>query len=220
MQPAAIFDMDGLLIDSEPLWKQAEREVFARVGVTIPPELAEITMGLRTDEVTEFWYARKPWTGASLAEVENAVIERVGELIAAQGEPLPGVMRVLDFFTERNYRIAIASNSPDVLIDAVLRKLAIGNYFDALCSSVHESQGKPHPGVYVTAAARLGVAPERCLVFEDSAPGIRAAKAAQMTAIAVPAPELAGDPAFALADLRLESLLEWRAAHAAALGFY
>ena len=216
---AILFDMDGLLIDSEPLWKDAEREVFARVGVTIPAALAEITMGLRTDEVTAFWYARQPWSGASLEEVENAVIEQVGELIATRGAALPGVAQVLDFFAARKYRMAIASNSPDVLIDAVLRKLAIGHYFQVLCSSVHEPQGKPHPGVYLTAAARLGVAPERCLVFEDSVPGIRAAKAAGMTAVAVPAPELAHDPAFALADLRLGSLREWSAARAAALGF-
>jgi sugar-phosphatase len=116
------------------------------------------------------------------------------------------------------YPIGLASNSPDVLIEAALRKLAISEHFSALCSSVHEPQGKPHPGVYFTVAARLGVAPSRCLVFEDSVPGVRAAKAAGMATVAVPPPELFADPAFAVADLKLASLRDFTAEHAAALG--
>jgi sugar-phosphatase len=214
VQCAAIFDMDGLLIDSEPLWQQAEREVFGSVGVRITPEQAEVTMGLRTDEVTAYWYARQPWTGRSLADVENAVIARVAQLIATQGEPKPGVDHALDFFARRRYRIGLASNSPELLIDAVLRRLAIGRHFAALCSSVHEARGKPDPAVYLTAAAKLGVSPSHCVVLEDSAPGVRAAKAAGMIVIAVPPAEHADDPAFAIADFKIASLLEVSAVHA------
>jgi sugar-phosphatase len=217
MQGAVIFDMDGLLIDSEPLWKTAEREVFACVGVTITPELAEITMGLRTDEVTAFWYERQPWAGPSLADVENAVIDRVAQLIEERGEPKDGVERILRFWRERRFPIGLASNSPDRLIAVAMRKLAVGHYFDALCSSVHERQGKPHPAVYLTAAAKLGVPPASCVVFEDSVPGVHAAKAANMSVVAVPAPEHFHDPGFAVATLKLRSLREFDAPHAAAL---
>ena len=95
---AVIFDMDGLLIDSEPLWRNAEREVFARVGIEITDELAEATKALRTDEVTQHWFNYRPWSGPSLAEVEAAVIERVGELVRADGAPMHGVHYILEFF--------------------------------------------------------------------------------------------------------------------------
>jgi mannitol-1-/sugar-/sorbitol-6-/2-deoxyglucose-6-phosphatase len=217
MDRGVVFDMDGLLIDSEPLWKIAEREVFASVGVEVTAEMAEATMALRTDEVTEYWYRHRPWSGPSLKDVENAVIERVAVLIEQRGRPKDGVHYIVDLFERLGYRIGLASNSPDVLIDIVVRKLALGERLHALCSSVHEVSGKPSPFVYLTAAAKLGVAPQRCLAFEDTVTGVTAAKAAAMTAIAVPAAEQLDDPGFAIADLTLDSLTAFTAEHAAAL---
>ena len=216
-EKAVIFDMDGLLIDSEPLWRDAEREVFARVGIEITDELAEATKALRTDEDTQHWFNYRPWSGPSLAEVEAAVIERVGELMRADGAPMHGVHYILEFFRERGYRIGLASNSPDALIATALDKLGIADFFTATASSVHERRGKPDPAVYLTAAAKLRVAPERCLVFEDSVIGVLAGKAAGMTTVAVPPAARFGDGEYAVAHLKLPSLAAFTAEHEAAL---
>lgn len=209
--------MDGLLIDSEPLWRHAEREVFARVGIEITDELAEATKALRTDEVTQHWFNYRPWSGPSLAEVEAAVIERVGELMRTDGAPMHGVRYILEFFRERGYRIGLASNSPEALIATALEKLDVADFFQATASSVHERRGKPDPAVYLTAAAKLRVAPEHCLVFEDSVIGVLAGKAAGMTTVAVPPPARFGDEEYAVAHLKLPSLAAFTAAHEAAL---
>jgi HAD superfamily hydrolase (TIGR01509 family) len=145
------------------------------------------------------------------------VIERVAELIERRGRPKDGVHYILDLFERLGFRMGLASNSPDVLIDIVVRKLGIRGRLEALCSSVHEASGKPSPLVYLTTATRRGVAPQRCLAFEDTVTGVTAAKAAAMTAIAVAAAEQLDDPGFAIADLKLDSLTAFTAEHATAL---
>ena len=217
MLRAAIFDMDGLLIDSEPLWRDAERDVFATVGIDITDELAEATNALRTDAVTEHWFNYQPWIGPSLLDIENAVIDRVGELIRARGTMLPGVIETLDYFATRGYRLGLASNSPDVLIATATRKLGIHARFEVLSSSVHERLGKPDPAVYLTTAAKLGVQAAQCIVFEDSAIGVQAGKAAGMKTVAVPPAAHYADQSFAIADLKLPSLALFKPAHEAAL---
>ena len=217
MRRAVIFDMDGLLIDSEPLWRKAEREVFSTVGIDITDEMAEATKALRTDEVTQHWFHFRPWTGPGLADVENAVIDRVADLMRLEGRAKQGVDYLLSFFAGRGYRIGLASNSPDVLIEIATTKLGIAAYFSAAVSSVHERRGKPDPAVYLTAAAKLGVPPARCVVFEDSVTGLVAAKGAGMKTVAVPPPERYDDEGFAIADLRLSSLDAFGPEHEAAL---
>jgi beta-phosphoglucomutase-like phosphatase (HAD superfamily) len=213
MERAVIFDMDGLLIDSEPLWRQAELAVFAGVGIEITDEMAEVTKALRTDEVTSYWYNYRPWTGPSLQDVENAVIDRVGELMRAGGRAKDGVPEILGHFAARGYRIGLASNSPDSLISIALDKLGIAPLFHATASSVHERHGKPDPAVYMSAARQLGVAPGACIVFEDSVIGVQAGKAAGMRTVAVPPAERFEDAGYDIADLKLASLRAFTAAH-------
>jgi sugar-phosphatase len=217
MDRAAIFDMDGLLIDSDPLWRQAEQTIFGGLGIAITDEMAETTKALRTDVVTAHWYRYKPWTGATLAEVENAVIEQVGTLMRGVGRPLDGVPEILERFASEGVRIGLASNSPDALIAIALEKLGIAHFFAATASSTHERYGKPDPAVYLTAARKLGVSPAACIVFEDSVIGVQAAKAARMTAIAVPPSRCFDDAGYALADLKLPTLSAFTPAHAASL---
>jgi mannitol-1-/sugar-/sorbitol-6-/2-deoxyglucose-6-phosphatase len=217
MDRAAIFDMDGLLIDSEPLWRQAELAIFASVGIEITDEMAEVTKALRTDDVTAYWYNHRPWSGPTLQQVENAVIERVGELMRTAGRAKDGVHEILERFVAGGYRIGLASNSPDSLIAIALDELGITGYFDTTASSVHERHGKPDPAVYVSAARRLGVPPAACIVFEDSVIGVQAGKAARMTTVAVPPAEHFDDPGYGIADLKLPSLRAFTAAHEAQL---
>jgi HAD superfamily hydrolase (TIGR01509 family) len=217
MDRAVIFDMDGLLIDSEPLWRQAELAIFATVGIEITDEMAEVTKALRTDATTAYWYNYRPWSGPTLHEVENAVIDRVGELMRTAGRAKDGVPEILEHFAARGYRIGLASNSPDSLIAIALDRLGITGYFDTTASSVHEREGKPDPAVYASAARRLGVAPAACIVFEDSVVGVQAGKAAGMTTVAVPPAEHFDDAGYDIADLKLRSLLAFTAAHEAQL---
>jgi HAD superfamily hydrolase (TIGR01509 family) len=210
---AVIFDMDGLLIDSEPLWRLAEIDVFNEIGVPLTEELALTTMGLRTDEVVEHWFARHPWPGPSLKEVEARIESRVIDLVRERGGPLPGARELVALLRERGYPLAVASSSSSEIIAAVVRQIGIGGAFDVLQSAEHEPYGKPHPGVFIAAAHALSVAPADCLAFEDSANGVLAAKAARMRCIAVPDAAVRDDRRFCIADAVLTSLTEFDPDH-------
>lgn len=205
---AVIFDMDGILIDSEPLWRIAEVEGLAAAGVRITEKDAEETTGLRTDEVVEYWHARYPWTDPPRKEIEARIITRLIALVRERGEPKPGAYDALALL-EGRYPLAVASSSASEIIAAVLETMGIGRYFAVTQSAEHEPFGKPHPGVYIETAHRLGVEPWRCLAIEDSPNGVIAAKAARMRCIAVPDPVLADDRRFGAADLILPSLTEF-----------
>jgi sugar-phosphatase len=207
---AIIFDMDGLLVDSEPLWRIAEIETLSAVGVPITEEDAVQTTGLRTDEVVELWYARYPWPDPPRKEIEARIITRLIALVRERGELMPGVIETLQAVSGAGYPLAIASSSSSEIITAVLDTLGIASYFQVAQSAEHEPYGKPHPGVYIEAARRLGVEPRHCLAFEDSPNGVIAAKAARMRCIAVPDPALADDHRLRAADLILPSLAEFR----------
>jgi len=203
---AVIFDMDGLLIDSEPLWRIAETQAMNAVGVPMVEEDGFLTMGLRTDEVVEFWYARYPWQTPSKTEVGSAIVRNVIALIEERAEAMPGAIDAVRGVREAGYRVGLASSSSMDIIDAVLGKIGLRNDFGALQSAEHEPYGKPHPAVYIECARALGVAPSRCLALEDSPAGVLAAKAAKMLCIAVPPPELREDGRYCIADLQLDSL--------------
>ncbi len=213
MFAAAIFDMDGLLIDSEPFWSIAEKEVFGNVGVNVTEQLAIETSRMTTKEVTGYWYRLQPWPNKSLEEIEQAVIEKVGQLIDDKGTIMPGVESTLQFFKERDYKIGLATNSPNVLIQIVLRKLGIEHYFDATSSSDAEVNGKPAPDVYLATARKLRVNPANCIAFEDSKTGIQAALAAGMKVIAVPDQANCYDTGFGIADIIMSCLDQFSEEH-------
>ncbi|MGB0944783.1 MAG: hexitol phosphatase HxpB [Marinomonas sp.] len=217
MITAAIFDMDGLLFDSEPLWQEAEYQVFSRLGVRVTPELSAITAAMTTKEVTEFWYQQHPWQGDSLASVEQAVIDQVERLIKQKGEAKPGVKEILNFCKEQGLKIGLATNSPYQLIPVILDALKVRHYFDVITSSDQVEKGKPAPDVYLKTAQRLNVEPKQCMVFEDSPSGLAAGVAADMKVIVVPQKEHYDNPKFALSQFKLASLLDFTKLHLAAL---
>jgi HAD superfamily hydrolase (TIGR01509 family) len=198
--------MDGVLIDSEPLWKIAEKKAFARVGIAMTTEMCNLTMGYRTNEVVDYWFHRQPWTGSSQEIVSEDLITTVIEEILNRGKILPGVKDALAFLKFRNVPIALASSSPTRIIDVVLDKLGIRSYFDVIQSAEKEEYGKPHPAVFITTAKRLKIHPFYCMVIEDSVNGVIAAKAARMKAVAVPDGSQAGDKRFLVADAILPDL--------------
>lgn len=207
---AAIFDLDGLLIDSEPLWQQSEMECFAEIGVPLTQEQVEETLGMRTDEVVCLRFDQFGWDEEThpLEEVDERITQRVIELIVADGKPRDGVFQTLDFVEARGLRRAVASSSRVSVIEAALGALGIAERFELIHSAELELLGKPHPGVYLTAARRLDLPPSECLAFEDSLAGIESAKEAGMTCIAVPDRSVIGKPGLERADLVLSSLAQ------------
>lgn len=206
---AVIFDMDGLLIDSEPFWKQAEYDVFSSVGVEVTAELATLTAAMTTREVTEFWFAKQPWQNASLEEVENRVVERVKYLIETQGQAMHGVHDLLDSLQQAKVKIGLATNSPKNIIPSVLQRLNIADYFMAYSSADEVSQGKPAPDVYQLTLEKLGIEAHQCIAFEDSLGGIKAALGAGIKAIAIPHPDEFDHDKFDLAPHKLKNLSEF-----------
>lgn len=203
---ALIFDMDGVLIDSEPLWRRAEIETFGEVGVVLEEADCFQTQGLRIDEVVAFWYARTPWAGRSLDDVAKTVISRMAGLIRSEGEPMPGALSSIEWATKSTWRLALASSSSNLLIQTVLDRFGITDRFEFTRSAEDEKSGKPHPGVYLSAARDLQLEPAVCVAVEDSVHGVTSARSAGMRCIAIPPPETRDDARFASATLRLDSL--------------
>ncbi|MEL4016757.1 hexitol phosphatase HxpB [Dryocola clanedunensis] len=205
---AAIFDMDGLLIDSEPLWDEAELEVMAALGVDITRrnELPD-TLGLRIDVVVDLWFAQQPWNGPSREEVTQRVIARAISLVEERQPLLPGVREAITLCKAQGLKVGLASASPLHMLERVLEMFALREHFDAIASAEHLPYSKPHPQVYLDAAAKLGVDPLCCVTLEDSVNGMIATKAARMRSIVVPAEENRANPRWCLADVKLESLL-------------
>ncbi len=205
---AIIFDMDGVLVDSEPLWVRAEIEVFGEVGVVLEESDCAQTKGLRTDDVIAYWLARRPWRGTPPSEVEAKLVARVAALVGEEGMALRGVASALAVAHDEGRKVGLASSSPSPIIAATLARLGLAGAFDVVQSAETEPFGKPHPGIFLRTAALLGVNAVDCLVLEDSLIGVLAAKAARMTCIAVPFGHPAHDPRFAIADDVIGSLEE------------
>ena len=209
---AVVLDMDGLLIDTEPVWRAAQSAVFAGIGVTLSERDLIDSTGQPVEELIPVWRRRSP--GPDLAstelsddEIADRIIDQVIGYVKARGQPMAGVTAAIALFERYGLRLAIASSSPLRLIDAVCDRLGLAR-IAVRCSAREEVRGKPAPDVYLTAARRLGVAPAQCLAVEDSLNGLASARAAGMTCIAVPDPLLAADPRYRDADLVLRSLTD------------
>jgi sugar-phosphatase len=207
---AVVLDMDGLLIDTEPVWRAAQSAVFAGIGVTLSERDLIDSTGQPVEELIPVWRRRSP--GPDLAstefsddEIADRIIDQVIGYVKARGQPMAGVTAAIALFERYGLRLAIASSSPLRLIDAVCDRLGLAR-IAVRCSAREEVRGKPAPDVYLTAARRLGVAAAACLALEDSPNGIASARSAGMRCVAVPDPLLAEDPRYREADLVLPSL--------------
>jgi mannitol-1-/sugar-/sorbitol-6-/2-deoxyglucose-6-phosphatase len=211
---AAVLDMDGVLIDTEPVWRAAQSDVFAGFGVALSEGDLLDSTGQPIEELIPVW-RRRPVAGGEMAvradpgltdtEIANLIVDRVIAHVTAEGQPMPGVTAAIALFERCGLRLAIASSSPLRLIDAVCDRLGLTR-IEVRCSAMDEARGKPAPDVYLAAARRLGVAAASCLALEDSPAGIASARSAGMRCVAVPDPLLAADPRYREADLILESL--------------
>jgi len=209
---AVVLDMDGLLIDTEPVWRAAEKEVFGELGLELSEDDMLSTMGRRIVELVAHWRRVRPWPGAETGEPSDAaiadrVVDRMVAHVRARGEPMAGVGPAFALLRRLGLQIAIASSSSHRLIDAVCERLQL-EWIEIRCSADDELRGKPAGDVYLTAARRLGLSPAVCVAIEDSPNGVLSARAAGMRCIAVPDRLLAEDPRYAEAQLVLGSLDE------------
>lgn len=211
---AAIFDMDGLLIDSEPLWDQAELDIFASLGVDITRrhELPD-TLGLRIDQTVRMWFEALPWNGPDQQEVTQYIIARALALVEETRPLLPGVEQALQLCQQQGLKIGLASASPLHMLERVLEMFDLRKYFDVLASAEALPYSKPHPQVYLDAAAKLGIDPLNCVTLEDSFNGMIATKAARMRSIVVPAADHRDDARWALANVILDDLTQLKPEH-------
>jgi HAD superfamily hydrolase (TIGR01509 family) len=204
-----IFDMDGLLIDSEPLWETAGMETLASFDINLSREEYYRSTGLRTKEWIEFWFSHFNIDRQHAAEAIKTIHKKAIEYIDREAPAFPGTNNIIEFFKERQFKIGLATSSPLALVDVVLAKLKLETKFDVLTSAEHLSYGKPHPQVYIDCAAALKSTPISCLCFEDSFNGMIAAKAAKMKCVVVPHVSHQNDARWGAADRKLNALTEF-----------
>ena len=198
--------MDGVLVDSEPLWKIAMEEVFSGLGSKLNKEDFQKTVGLRIDEVIHFWNVTENWGVIDESKVEEDIITKMEELIKKNPFPLKGVVETLSYLKSKRLKIGLATSSSKRLINAVLNSLNIKEFFDFTWSAEDESHGKPHPAVYLSVAKALDVSPTKCLVIEDSYNGVISGLAARMKVVCIPEKTHFPNPKLALADFQFESM--------------
>jgi HAD superfamily hydrolase (TIGR01509 family) len=204
---AVVFDLDGVLVDSEPVWEDVRRALVAEYGGHWAPDAQQRLMGMSTGEWAGY-LSRDLGVGLPADDVAALVIERMINRYATDLPLLPGAVDAVRRMAEHG-PLGLASSSPPVLIDTVLTAADIRSLFAATLSSEAVDRGKPAPDVYLAVADRLGVPARRCAAVEDSSNGLRSAAAAGMRVIAVPHPRYppAAD-ALEAADVVLTSLAE------------
>lgn len=201
-----IFDMDGLLIDSEPLWKEAADELLLSYEKQLTPKQYRITTGLRTKEFLEHWFTFFNIPADNIIIDEQVLVHKVIELVKQKGKAMPGLEHIFKLFIDRNFKIGLASSSPVELIDVVTGILGIRSHLHAITSASHLPFGKPHPEVYINCAGQLHSSPQTCLCFEDSFNGLIAVKAAKMKCVVVPGMYENKDPKWGAADIKISTL--------------
>lgn len=210
MIQAVIFDMDGLLIDTEPEWQVLERDfVRQKTGIVLTPDMQKQTLGLRTIEMIRHWYAFKPWSKPDFSGDEKELDQKMKAYYTKDAVLMKGVREILSFFRNKKIRIALASSSPFFLIHTFLDHFGLDSFFDICHSAEEEEYGKPHPAVYLTTARLLGTEPSCILAFEDSCNGLISAKKAGMKTVFIPDKRHFNPECLSFSDLMLESLLDF-----------
>jgi HAD superfamily hydrolase (TIGR01509 family) len=214
---AVVFDMDGLLVDSEPVWDNARKWMAEGIGRPWTTDDHQAVMGVSTQEWADYMIDRLGLT-LSAQEVIDAIIERMVEMYRAGIPYLPGAVDAVDLAVA-HYRTAVASGSHPTLIDTVTADGAMQGKFEVIVAADEVGVGKPAPDVYLAAAERLGVKPQECVCLEDSGNGILSGVRAGMKVIAVPDPRFPpSQDVLEQADLVLASLTELTQERLARLG--
>ncbi|PJG82480.1 hexitol phosphatase HxpB [Caviibacterium pharyngocola] len=207
MKKAFIFDMDGLLINSEPLWQATGIEVLNAHAIPVTLENMLQWTGSPVPVIVEKACALYQIKADQAVISEQFLAKAIDNIIKAK-PIMPFVRETLNLLKAKGYRMAIASASPRYMLDAIVQSLDIADFFDVI-SSAHELEyNKPHPQVYLNACQQLGLKPKECVGVEDSKVGMTAVKSALMTCIVVPHSDVAHHGYWQLADYQLNHLGE------------
>ena len=216
MIEAVIFDLDGVLVDSEPVWEQVRRRYVAEHGGTWQPDTQSRLMGMSTGEWARY-LSEELGVDRSAETVADEVVAEMVRRYDADLPLMPGAVDAVRRMAAR-WRLGLASSSPSRLIDRLLEDARLTKVFEVTLSTEDVARGKPDPDVYLNVAQRLRLAPQVCAAVEDSSNGLRSAAAAGMAVIAVPHPVYPPRPeALALARLTIDDLAGLTVARVAAL---
>jgi sugar-phosphatase len=204
-----IFDMDGLLIDSEPFWRAAEVKVFNHFDVPFTEEMCRETVGMRIDEVVVHWSVTYPHIQEKVKVIADAIQDELIFLVKKSGQALPGVIPTLEMLKKNERRCALASSSSMRIINEVVKALNIIDYFEVIHSAEFEKYGKPHPDVFLSTAKMMQTTADRCVVYEDSKNGLLAGLAANMKVVLIPEFPFEDTDWFAQAHKKLNSLADF-----------
>ena len=208
-----IFDIDGLLIDSEPLWHEAATDTFKSYGVQLTNAMYASTTGLRTKEFVDWWFQYFKIDMQHAPDAEREIVSGVLKKIEEKASIMQGVPHIFDFFANKEFKIGLATSSPPELIDLVVRMTGIGPYLSATSFAEFLPYGKPHPQVYLNCAEAMNSKPTECVCFEDSFNGMIAAKAARMKCVVIPHHSQTKEEKWGAADLKLSSLQNFGELH-------
>jgi len=204
---AVLFDMDGVLIDSEPIYFEIEQQSFAHFGVTVGEEEHHSYVGTTLESMWRSIRHRhrlSPPVEELLAYHQERVLSEMGR---RELRPTEGVERFVRSLSESKIKAAVASSSSHALIDIILNRTGLRSLFTVCVSGEDVERGKPEPDIFLRAAALLGLAPSACLVIEDSFNGIRAARKAGMSCVGFKNPN-SGKQDLSLADSTIDRFLE------------
>lgn len=183
--PFAIFDLDGTLIDSMPVWESVDREMLSARGVVYDPvATTEATKAMSIAEAIDYWREHFGVTDSPeqlMAEVEERIRRAYAETIRLK----PHVMEYLDWLEQRGVRMCVATSTTIPLVEVVMRRLGLWNRFEFVLSAHDVGRGKEHPDVYLEAARRLGATPDRCTVYEDTLAAVKTAARAGFHTVGV-----------------------------------
>jgi HAD superfamily hydrolase (TIGR01509 family) len=204
---AVIFDLDGVLINSEPVWDEVRRELAARAGRPWPDDATRAMQGMSTREWSSY-LATTVGVPGTPAQLATEVIDAVERRYAAELPLIPGAREAVERLAAR-FRLGLASSSPRRLIDVVLATAKLADFFEVTVSTEEVDAGKPAPDVYLEAVRRLGVPPGESAAIEDSSNGLRAAHAAGLLVVALPHAAFPPAPdALALAAVEVAELAD------------
>lgn len=216
MIDAVVFDLDGVLIDSEPVWERARRDLVAERGGHWAPDAQRRLMGMSTPEWARY-LSEDLGVGLPPDEVAALVIDRMAASYREHIPLLPGAVEAVRRLAAR-WPLGVASSAAAVLIETVLQSAGLRSYFQVTMSTEQVPRGKPAPDIYLAVTERLGVPPAACAAIEDSSNGLRSAAAAGLHVIAIPHPQYPPDPdALTAASLVLPTLTDLTADAVAAL---
>jgi mannitol-1-/sugar-/sorbitol-6-/2-deoxyglucose-6-phosphatase len=208
MIDTVIFDMDGLLLDTEPLWGKSMLRIAQKHEIPIQAHQFKETTGLKIHEVVAYWAIKYPWKGSSIHQVAEEIIDDIIALSKSEASVMHGALELLMQLKDKGFKLGVATSSPIRMLYELIDFFELTHFFDELSSADTVGFGKPHPAVFLHCAAQMGSEPLNCVVFEDSFNGIVAGKAARMKVIAVPDSSHFDEPRFAAADKIVRSLAD------------